>query len=203
MRISTRHLDCNNTNIWLFPGFGTDIAVYNYRNPDFSSFASLDLRCLVGVANGLSVLCDVIIAVALSYYLHSKRTGFKRTDSIINRLIIYAVNRGALTAICQASSAISLVAFPGHLFHFPFDLLSGKLYCNTLLATLNAQRAMRGDGHNVVEVDTLVLNRMNTSTTENANRRRVSLSESAARSTPTFVIECANKTVDSAHTRDV
>ena len=74
---------------------------------------------LVGAANGLSVPCDVTITIGLSYYLNSKRTGFKRyvswvsqtflselrvnlcldrTDSIINRLIIYAVNRGALTA---------------------------------------------------------------------------------------------------------
>ena len=74
---------------------------------------------LVGTGNALSVVCDIIITAALSYYLHSKRTGFERyvpcapvcrttdqlismfldrTNSMITRLIIYAINRGTLTA---------------------------------------------------------------------------------------------------------
>ena len=34
---------------------------------------------LSGFSLGLSVVCDVLIAAALSYCLHSKRTGFKRS----------------------------------------------------------------------------------------------------------------------------
>ncbi|KAM5536927.1 hypothetical protein V8D89_009474 [Ganoderma adspersum] len=134
------------------------VCVHLYTNPDFFSLASREMLCLVGAGNGSSVLCDIIITAALLYYLNSKRTGFKRTNSIINRLIIYAVNRGTLTAICQAGVFVSFVAFPARLFHFPFDLLSGKLYCNTLLAMLNAQKTMRTDGDNVMEVDSYILN---------------------------------------------
>ncbi|KAM5535796.1 hypothetical protein V8D89_010519 [Ganoderma adspersum] len=188
-------------------GIAIVICVRNYKYPEVSSLASFEMRFLIGLSNGLSVPCDVLITAALSYYLHSKRTGFKRTDSIINRLIIYAVNRGALTAICQAGLTIVFVTFPGRLFHFPFDLLSGKLYCNTLLATyvilgrasggnieesdtfahrLNAQRAMRGDGKNVMDVNTLVLRRKSNSTAQSGNSRRVPW-ERAGRSTPTCV----------------
>ena len=101
-----------------FEEHDTDNRVPSYKYPQVSSLASFEMRFLIGLSNGLSVPCDVLITAALSYYLHSKRTGFKRyvprlaermiglftlaslrrTDSIINRLIIYAVNRGALTA---------------------------------------------------------------------------------------------------------
>ncbi|KAH9481918.1 hypothetical protein JR316_0006448 [Psilocybe cubensis] len=40
---------------------------------------------------------DITIASTLSYYLHKKRTGFKQTDKLINRLIKYTINNGILT----------------------------------------------------------------------------------------------------------
>ncbi|KAM5536912.1 hypothetical protein V8D89_009459 [Ganoderma adspersum] len=116
-------------------GSGIVISVnfYTHRNNLFLS--SIETRILSGLANGLSVVCDVVIAASLSYYLHSKRTGFKRTDSMINWLIIYAVNWGALTAICQAGHMITTVALPGRFIFLLFAFLDGRLYCNTLLAT--------------------------------------------------------------------
>lgn len=83
-----------------------------------TSFSGLELQIVVGIANGLSVICDVVIVVALCYYLESKRTGLGRcalaiwsarwqvdaayilysTNWTIDRLMLYAVNRGALTA---------------------------------------------------------------------------------------------------------
>ncbi len=42
------------------------------------SLTSTEALILAGVSDGLSVLCDILIVPALSYYLYSKRTGFKR-----------------------------------------------------------------------------------------------------------------------------
>ncbi|PIL34889.1 hypothetical protein GSI_02676 [Ganoderma sinense ZZ0214-1] len=139
-----------------------------YSDNYIFSLGSIKCRILTGVADGLSVLCDVLIVAALSYYLHSKRTGFKRTNSMIDRLIIYAVNRGVLTTICQAGHLIAYVALPGRFIFLAFALLEGKLYTNTFLATLNAQKAMRNEGGNdVVELGTHVLNHVSTSTAGN------------------------------------
>ncbi|KAM5540773.1 hypothetical protein V8D89_005417 [Ganoderma adspersum] len=169
-------------------GPGLVLCVFEYQKPDNIAIASVEIRVLAGISTGLEAVCDIVILIALSYYLHSKRTGFKRTDSVINRLIMYAVNRGALTAICKVCLNITFVAFPGHFFHLPFALLAGKLYCNTLLATLNAQKALRADGDNVMEVSTLIINHVHTSTAENGISRGAPL-ESAARHTPPFVID--------------
>ncbi|KAM5541187.1 hypothetical protein V8D89_005116 [Ganoderma adspersum] len=129
------------------------------------ALSSTESLILAGVVDSLSVLCDIIIVEALSYYLHSKRTGFKRTNSMIDRLIVYAVNRGVLTIICQTSHLIVFLAFPGRFIFFVFAILGGKLYVNTFLATLNAQKSMRGQCHDdVVELGTQVIDHINTST---------------------------------------
>ncbi|KAM5536923.1 hypothetical protein V8D89_009470 [Ganoderma adspersum] len=170
-------------------GVGIVVCVRNYTELYFLSLAAPEMLWLVGFTSGLSALCDVAITIGLLYNLNSKRTGFKRTDSIINRLILYAVNRGVLTAICQAGLTIAFVAFPGHLFHFPFDIMSGKLYCNTLLATLNAQKTMRMEDDNVIEVDSYILKPdcMHTSTAANGSS---SLRKpSTGNGTPTHVID--------------
>ncbi|PIL34942.1 hypothetical protein GSI_02729 [Ganoderma sinense ZZ0214-1] len=135
-------------------GPGIAISINLHTHSDIYYLGSLETRILAGFANGLSVICDIVIAAALTYYLHYKRTGFKKTDSMIDRLIIYAINRGALTAMCQAGHMITIVGFPGHFIFFVFGLLDGKLYCNTLLATLNAQKSMSREENTVMELGT-------------------------------------------------
>uniref|UniRef100_A0A0W0FUZ9 DUF6534 domain-containing protein n=1 Tax=Moniliophthora roreri TaxID=221103 RepID=A0A0W0FUZ9_MONRR len=50
---------------------------------------------------------DIICAVALSYYLHSNRSGIKSTDTRINKLIVHAINNG-VTPVWLLSPQLSL-----------------------------------------------------------------------------------------------
>ncbi|KAI1783965.1 hypothetical protein LXA43DRAFT_289843 [Ganoderma leucocontextum] len=113
----------------------------------------------------------MLIVAGLCYYLHSKRTGFRSTDSIIDRLIVYAINRGVLTTMCHTAYLITTVALPKRFIDLPFGLLDGKLYCNTLLATLNAQKSLRRDGDNVVELGTQIFGHLDTSNQGNGGHR--------------------------------
>ncbi|KAI1788895.1 hypothetical protein LXA43DRAFT_1023780 [Ganoderma leucocontextum] len=140
-------------------------------------------------------MCDIVIAAALCYYLHSKRTEFRGTNSMIDRLIIYAVNRGALTALCQTGEMITAIARPDRYIYVPFGILSGKLYCNTLLATINAQKSIRKDGNNIIEVGSLPNFRMDTTSGGHGNsesrttRRSLDNINVACFDMPTFVID--------------
>ena len=49
-----------------------------WMNTYIFSLGSLEIRILAGFANGLSVICDLVIAASLYIYLNSKRTGFRR-----------------------------------------------------------------------------------------------------------------------------
>ncbi|PIL34891.1 hypothetical protein GSI_02678 [Ganoderma sinense ZZ0214-1] len=114
---------------------GIVVSLHMYTDSYIFSLATVNMRIIAGIDNGTSVICDIVIMVSLCYYLHSRRTGFRRTDSIINRLIVYAVNRGALTTICQGGEMVTMVVLPGRFMFVPFALVGGKLYCNTLFAT--------------------------------------------------------------------
>ncbi|KAM5536898.1 hypothetical protein V8D89_009445 [Ganoderma adspersum] len=186
--------------------FGTGMAfsVHLHTNNSVLSFASAEVRIVMGTSSGLGVLCDIIITASLCYYLHSSRTGFRSTNSMINKLIVYAVNRGTLTAICQALEMIAIVALVGRgCFTFvPFNFLSGRLYCNTLLATLNAQRSMSRNLDTVVELGTLVFHRGTTSRSGNELHFNSagwmgSISDHPECTSPSFVIDITvEKTVD-------
>ncbi|CAK5272005.1 unnamed protein product [Mycena citricolor] len=53
------------------------------------------------------------------------------------KLILYAMNTGTLTAIVVLIDMICFLTMPNNLIHIAFNLVSGKLYTNSLLATLN------------------------------------------------------------------
>jgi len=96
-----------------------------------------------------SVVSDVAISGALCWLLASKRTGFKDTNSLIDSLMIYAINRCLLTVGIAILEVICFVALPNSLAFIGVDLVTGKLYSNSLLATLNSrsslqQRSLKG-----------------------------------------------------------
>lgn len=84
-----------------------------------------------------TLLCDVVISFSL---IRKFKGQIKSTNSILNTLMIYAVNRGVLTAICAALNFILFLAFPGTFYFFIGLETSGKLYMNSVLATLNSRR---------------------------------------------------------------
>lgn len=115
----------------------------------FNSYTELlTINPLTITINALSTAVDVIIAATLCYLLNQSRTGFKRSDTIINKLMLFVVNTGVLTTMCAVSSLICLVAAPRTLIYASFYFCIGRFYTNSFLATLNARRSMSGSSHN-------------------------------------------------------
>ncbi|PPR06341.1 hypothetical protein CVT24_002514 [Panaeolus cyanescens] len=83
----------------------------------------MSLKPLSISVNVLAAAGDVLIAVTLCTLLHRCRTGFQRSDTMINKLISVA----------------------GDTFiYIAFFFCIGRLYTNSLLATLNARNMIRG-----------------------------------------------------------
>ncbi|KAF7364186.1 hypothetical protein MSAN_01077900 [Mycena sanguinolenta] len=96
----------------------------------------------VGLA--FAATTDLLIAISLVVYLRRSRTGIKSTDSTLNSLVLYAMNTGLLTAF---------LVMPNNLIHLGFNFIAGKLYTNSLLATLNFRNTVRTkNGNGVVDV---------------------------------------------------
>ncbi|KAF9000781.1 hypothetical protein BDZ89DRAFT_1147170 [Hymenopellis radicata] len=88
-------------------------------------------------------LNDIIITVALCYFLHIHRSAaIASTGQLIDSLILYAVSRGVLTAITQIMFLVLNVGLPHDTYWQPFHQVVGKLYVNSVLATLNVRKRL-------------------------------------------------------------
>ncbi|PAV15935.1 hypothetical protein PNOK_0879300 [Pyrrhoderma noxium] len=112
-----------------------------YRGVNLGSWLLIPtINWLTKTANSLSTITDVSISATLIFLLHRSRTGYKRSDSMINRLIVFTVNTGAVTSICALCVIICVSLSPDSLIYVAFYVCTSRLYTNTLLATLNARR---------------------------------------------------------------
>ncbi|KIK80894.1 hypothetical protein PAXRUDRAFT_833243 [Paxillus rubicundulus Ve08.2h10] len=64
----------------------------------------------------------------------------RRTEHIINRLLLYSINTGALAALFAIITIVLYVALPGTMVFAAFVQVQSKLYGISLLASLNARK---------------------------------------------------------------
>ncbi|KAJ7045911.1 hypothetical protein C8F04DRAFT_1388464 [Mycena alexandri] len=91
---------------------------------------------------------DVLITLSLVWIFsrQKQRTNFERTSGIINRLIRYSVETGAITSLGAIIEVTLWLTSHQWNIHFIFFLVLGKLYANMLMTTLNARAPMlRGE----------------------------------------------------------
>ncbi|KAF8548702.1 hypothetical protein OG21DRAFT_1489164 [Imleria badia] len=122
------------------------IVVYGVKALHLHTFAQLaTLKALSMSVNAVAAAGDVLIAALLCTLLQRSRTGFRRSDTMINKLIVFSINTGLLTSVCAVASLISIAAWPDTFVYIAFYFCLGRLYCNSLLATLNARKGLRGE----------------------------------------------------------
>ncbi|KAF8751891.1 hypothetical protein RHS01_08482 [Rhizoctonia solani] len=132
-------------------GFGLGSFVMTFVLGRFSRF--VEYRWLVGIWLGAAALCDIVIVYMLSTALMTQRTGFGRTDALINKLLRYTIHTGLLTSIIAVADLVCFCTM-NNLVHFGFNMALGKRAFShhrcTLLATLNARDT---EPTNVVHVE--------------------------------------------------
>ncbi|VDC07106.1 unnamed protein product [Peniophora sp. CBMAI 1063] len=101
------------------------------------------LKSLATASLALGAVADVVAASILSYYLHTMRTGYKRTEGLINKLIMFSVNTGAITSAFSVSVVILYQTMPHNFIFLSIWFFVSKLYSNSLLATLNSRAGHR------------------------------------------------------------
>ncbi|KAI6128488.1 hypothetical protein EDD16DRAFT_1548873 [Pisolithus croceorrhizus] len=118
--------------------------IYVAKALPLQSFADLSqLKGISSAINATTAASDVLIAGCLCFLLQKSRTGFRRSDTMINKLMLFSLNTGLLTGIFAVASLISISVWPNAFIYIAFYFCVGRLYCNSLLATLNARRIIR------------------------------------------------------------
>ncbi|KAG6380571.1 hypothetical protein JVT61DRAFT_4934 [Boletus reticuloceps] len=98
------------------------------------------------VSLSLAAAVDILIAMAMTFLLLRTRsmTGIADTAHILQRLTVFAVNTGIWTATFAVLAVVFLRLFPPSVLYFVlFGIPLSSLYCNTLLANLNARAYIR------------------------------------------------------------
>ncbi|KAF5309466.1 hypothetical protein D9619_012419 [Psilocybe cf. subviscida] len=90
--------------------------------------------------NALSTTVDISIARHLKSFFAADQV--PRSDSIINKLMVFVVNTGVLTTLCAIASLIALIVSPQTLIYATFYFCIGRFYTNSFIATLNARRSI-------------------------------------------------------------
>ncbi|KAJ7706478.1 hypothetical protein B0H17DRAFT_1326118 [Mycena rosella] len=100
-------------------------------------------RLMSGVKTWLigSAICDVLISVTMVVILteYRMKTPWKRTDSLITKLIFNTVETGAITTVVAIADVVLFIMFPSNNLHQTPAFMLGKLYTNLLLVTLNTR----------------------------------------------------------------
>ncbi|KAJ7025191.1 hypothetical protein C8F04DRAFT_1269546 [Mycena alexandri] len=145
----------------LYFGFELAVQVRTFQLKEIRLFFEFQWIASVGLA--CAAAADLLIAISLSCYLLRSCTGIKTTDSIVNKLILYAMNTGLLTVIIVLIDMICFLTMPKNLLHIAFNLVAGKLYTNSLLASLNFRDTIRNSAS---DINTFSLSGINSSSAQ-------------------------------------
>ncbi|KAH7906314.1 hypothetical protein BJ138DRAFT_1162927 [Hygrophoropsis aurantiaca] len=91
----------------------------------------------------MQVGCDAVITGTLTIVLSQSRTGFRKTDSVLNRLIRGAIQTGLFAGIFSLGDLVSFLKWPNTNLYGMFAVPIGRIYTNTLLDTLLARTELK------------------------------------------------------------
>ncbi|PFH52953.1 hypothetical protein AMATHDRAFT_55837 [Amanita thiersii Skay4041] len=128
--------------------FGIETVVFFFLKKEFARLKEVLFESVLPFGI-LAIASDIFIALALCILLHGSRSDFVETNNLINKLIVIAINRCVLTSAVAVIEVIVFVILPQSFYTFAFDFIIGKLYANSLLATLNARRMLQAQEYSV------------------------------------------------------
>ncbi|KAK0459315.1 uncharacterized protein EV420DRAFT_314798 [Desarmillaria tabescens] len=121
--------------------------VYSFQAGNIIELSKRKVLIAVGIWCGASALCDIVIAICMTYYLMRSSTRLRQTQILVTKLIRLIIETGSVTAIVALATVTLLFAFPHQTFYTTPGMLMPKLYANTVYMVLNSRmRIMDGRG---------------------------------------------------------
>lgn len=113
----------------------------------FLMLVTTKLRTAVIIWLSSAAACDILIATAIVVQLwHAKNQAIDiRTAGVLNRLLIWTVETGTLTALMAVVDLAVFVSFPFDFYFYIFYFVIARVYANALVASLNSRAFVRKD----------------------------------------------------------
>ncbi|KAL1949732.1 hypothetical protein VTO73DRAFT_8613 [Trametes versicolor] len=127
-KLSTQYYLTGIAGALTLANFGTNLA-YAIRGYQYDNiFAAETVLRHQGIAGlSISVATESMISFTLAYYLHNRRTGLRKSNDIITKLIALTVTTGMLTTLFNVADLIAYVTAHNNLYVLFFNFMLGKL----------------------------------------------------------------------------
>jgi len=90
----------------------------------------------------LSAFTDVLVSAARYYYLRNLKDGYLTSREMVDTVVVFTINDGALTCIVVVASIICWLSM-SNLVYLGIYFTIAKLYSNSVLSTLNLRNWYR------------------------------------------------------------
>ncbi|KAI0066609.1 hypothetical protein BV25DRAFT_1912663 [Artomyces pyxidatus] len=89
-----------------------------------------------------SFVADILISCSMIWILYNAKTEtvWMKSETLFSRLIVNTIRTGSVTVVCATIDLALFVALPDGNYHLAPAYILGKLYSNSLMATLNARK---------------------------------------------------------------
>ncbi|PBK58809.1 hypothetical protein ARMSODRAFT_983522 [Armillaria solidipes] len=91
--------------------------VFSFQAGNITKLNNRKTSVAVRIWCGGSALCDVVIAICMTYHLMRSNSGFRRTRIIVTKLIRLTIETGSVTAVVALLSLILFFALPDQSFY--------------------------------------------------------------------------------------
>ncbi|KAK0483088.1 hypothetical protein EDD18DRAFT_754330 [Armillaria luteobubalina] len=128
-----------------------------------------------GIVCGSSALCDIVIALCMTYYLTRSKTGLRSTQVLLTKIIRLTIETGSVTATAAIVTLVLFFVFPHQTFYVAPSLVISKLYANSICMVLNSRIRIMG-GRDIytsstdIEITTTVMRDITSYSTQGAQR---------------------------------
>ncbi|PBK84793.1 hypothetical protein ARMGADRAFT_943024, partial [Armillaria gallica] len=114
------------------------LGIYTFQASDASGMDNRKTQIAAGIWCGASSLCDILIAICMTYYLMRSTTNFRRTQMLVTKIICLTIETGSVTAVVALLTFILFITYPHQTFYITPTLLVPKLYANAIYMVLNS-----------------------------------------------------------------
>ncbi|KZT71211.1 hypothetical protein DAEQUDRAFT_737003 [Daedalea quercina L-15889] len=111
-----------------------------HRNGSYGSLSSKPVLVFLIIWAAGMVIVDIVIAVTMTILMLKRKTGIRKTDILVNKVIRLVVETGTLTASVATVGIVLVVACPGTLYYVP-------VYSNTFVTNLLNRAFIRPTQH--------------------------------------------------------
>ncbi|TFK31575.1 hypothetical protein BDQ12DRAFT_729429 [Crucibulum laeve] len=116
----------------------TAVAVISSRITSLLGFETYSWLLMCALAT--DAVTDAVLAATLTYLLKQRQQRNGYNNSLVEKLMMYAVSTGAITSLTAIGSVVAIALKPNDFIDMGIFLVFKKLYPNTLLVWLNLRK---------------------------------------------------------------